>query len=225
MTALESLLLTIHLDEPCITHVEAMLKPYGWQCLHASNMTVVPALLAGAQPAAILVDGRGNDSVTIVSTIRQLPAPINGTPVLTIGGENSGPMGAGGHLALPLEERPFLDLLRRWAGPLGDHALRRAPWNFHYRLIRLVGLGSANTTLQNLKTTLEHAIEATASDEGILSAHRLAGIAGMCGFPELSRLWTDVDRGEPDALAAALGASRDAIVELDLALRPDDRTR
>ncbi len=74
--------------------------------------------------------------------------------------------------------------------------------------------------LRRLRGSLADAVGATdCGDAGeSISAHRLAGLAGICGFAELSRAWSRVDRQEDGAIGGAIAASHDAMGEIDRAL-------
>ena len=176
----------------------------------------MPHEVARCQPAAVLIDRSARRSREVIAEIRALAPPLNGTPILALGLEHAG--GAGGLLTPPLEEEAFLQLLRHWAGPLENNALRQAPWSPRYRLIRLLGLEAADAMLLRLRSALAQAVADHAGHRP-LSAHRLAGVAGLCGFSELARAWSRADRGEDGALDHAIAASLTAITGIDLALR------
>ena len=210
-----SLLLIAGGDEALRTRAESMLGT-GWTVVRQSDPAAISAFALGSQPAAILVDANVSFALGTVAAIRLLPPPANGTPILTLGG-TSPLSGAGGHIATLFSEAEFLALLRQWAGPLDDHALRAEPWNFRYRLIRLIGLENGDAMLRRLRDALMQVVDGAAGEPN--SPHRLAGIAGLCGFPELGRLWTAVDRGEDDALPPAIEGSRRCIAQIARELR------
>jgi hypothetical protein len=214
MTLKKSQLLTFSDDESLSSLVRTILAPFGWSCPREEALGPVLDRLARSSTAAILIDGRTAHAPETVEAIRGLSPPLNGTPILIIGRAQTS--GAGGVLPYPLEEGRFLDLLSHWTGPLDNHGLREEPWNARYRMIRLLGLEAADGMLERLRDTLA---EALTSDTENLSAHRLAGIAGMYGFNELGEAWSRVDRGEDSALAAAIIASRETVAEIDRLLR------
>lgn len=218
MAHVQSLILILTDDRELTDRARSALSAHGWRCARQAGLDHFLADLESLHPAAILLDERACDALAVVAAIRALPAPLNGTPVFTTGHEDSGAAGQEKHIEIALPPAHLWRLLGEWAGPLDDHGLRQAPWNFRYRLIRLVGLTSADAMLQRLKDTLEEAVETVASGDETVPAHRLAGIAGMCGFPELGRAWSLADRQEDGALDAAIKASRDTIAELDAAL-------
>lgn len=198
MTEHTSLFLILSEDGVLAAHVNDLLDRFGWTCRREHGLDRM-----AERPAAVLIDGRDARAAETIAEIRALDAPLNGTPILTLGVEPPG--GPGGALAFPLGDEDLLQRLRHCAGPLGDHALRAEPWNPRYRLIRLLGLDGADAMLGRLR-------EALAEES---SAHRLAGIAGMCGFGDLSQAWSRVDRGEDGALGPARTASREAATEID----------
>lgn len=172
--------------------------------------------VARCQPAAVLIDASTPRSGDVIAAIRALAPPLNGTPILGLGVEHAG--GAGGVLTPPLEVEVFVRLLRRWAGPLENDALRQVPWSPRYRLIRLLGLEAADAMLLRLREALAQAVTDHAGDQP-LSAHRLAGVAGLCGYSELAQAWSRAERGEARALDEAIAASLTAIAGIEHALR------
>ena len=192
-----------------------MLAPLGWRCNLHDDPRPMLVEVSRTQPAAVLIDGYAPGAGEVVAALRALAPPDNGTPILTLGLEHAG--GAGGALTPPLQEEAFLKLLRQWAGPLESKALRQVPWNPRYRLIRLLGLEATDAMLLRLREALAQAV-ADHADDLPLPAHRLAGIAGLCGFSELARAWSRADRGEDGALDDAVAASLDVIAEIELAL-------
>lgn len=209
MSIASSLLQIVGADADLVATVRAILAPFGWKVARECERAEMRA--------AVLLDARDPEAAEVVGAIRRLAPPGNGVPILVLGKAGLATAGAGGHLEAPLEEAALLALLRHWAGPLGDHMLRGEPWSPRYRLIRLMGLEAADATLARLAAALGEAV-AAAGDGGTVSAHRLAGVAGLCGFAELGGLWSRVDRGEDDALPAALAASRSAAAEIARAL-------
>lgn len=193
-----SLFLILSEDGVLAAHVNDLLDRFGWTCRREPGLDRM-----AERPAAVLVDGRDARAAETIAQIRGLEPPLNGTPILTLAMEPAG--GPGGGLAFPLDDEDLLRRLRGCAGPLDDHALRAEPWSARYRLIRLLGLDGADAMLRGLRAAL--------GEEA--SAHRLAGIAGMCGFDDLSRAWSRVDRGEEGALEPARAASREAAAEID----------
>jgi hypothetical protein len=217
MTETRSAILLVARDETCLAYVKAFLKSFDWDIRQTSDPDVIAGITGAPAPAAIVLDAREGDCAAVIARIRQFPVPINGTPIVILGGDPALRVGAGGRLDMPPTQDAFTDLLRQWAGPLGDHTLRRAPWNFRYRLIRLLGLDAADSTLGRFGAALRQAIDDAAGGRDAVPAHRLAGIAGMCGFTDLSRLWARVDRGEDDAFALAIATSRSVIAEIEKA--------
>jgi hypothetical protein len=192
-----SLILVMSRDPAFAAEPGRWLAPFGWHC-KASAFDEA----AAESPAAVLIDTRDVAADDAVAMVRGWPSPASSTPLLTAGPD--------GDLALPLDEPAFLERLRQVAGPLADHEFRREPWNFRYRLVRLLGLDAADAMLLRLRSALEEAV----ADPAAAPAHRLAGIAGLCGLPELAAAWSRVDRQEEDALEPAIAASRRAIDQL-----------
>lgn len=214
----QSILLVVTKDDVLAAEACGSMAPFGWVCRHVPDGAGALAALAEA-PAAVLVDQRVAEASALMAEVRELAPPINGTPILTVGGAERGAVGSGGQLGLPLVRGALLALLRQWAGPVEDHALRGEPWHFRYRLLRLLGLDNADAMLRRLRSNLAEAVELALTGSAV-SAHRLAGLAGICGFAEVSQAWSRVDQKEQGALAAAIEVSRCAIVQIDVALGP-----
>lgn len=211
MPDMASLLVILSRAPALEAQIARILAPFGWRYRSVAELSAALGLLASDAVAAILVDTASHDPAMLTSAVRGLAAPANGTPILTIGAGAAAPTGAGGHLAVPLDEAAFTELLERWVGPLGDHALRAPPPDARYRLIRLVGFDNASAMLSRFRAALEDAIATAQRDPTAVPAHRLAGLSGMIGFAELHQLWSRVDAGEPDALAPAVETSRQAL--------------
>lgn len=215
--AARSILLAVTADPILTDQVCGFVEPFGWSCQRAADADLARISLAEA-PAIVLVDQRIDGAGTLMGEVRQMPAPVNGTPILTVGGEERGAIGSGGQLDLPLDREALLALLRQWAGPIDDHASRAEPWAFRYRLLRLLGLDNADAMLARLRANLGEAVERAEAEGSATSAHRLAGLAGICGFAEVSQAWSRVDQNEAGAIVGALEVSRRAIADLDAVL-------
>lgn len=214
MSDASGLLVVLSRNVTVAAQISAILDAFGWRVVAVPELDVALERLKGDVVPALLVDDAAQDAAAAIVAVRSLPAPANGTPVFTLGDAPVQPRGAGGHLTLPLQSPDLIALLRRWAGPLEDHALRVAPAGPRYRLIRLLGFDNADALLRSFGTALGEAIALAEADPRAVPAHRLAGLAGMVGFGELSRLWACVDRGEPGALKAAIVASSAALEAL-----------
>lgn len=207
-------LLVILTDNTALTvETAAILAPSGWLCRETTEIAAALPLIDGGA-SAILVDSDRREASTVARAVQGLPAPGNGVPILTIGRRPAALPSPGGHLTPPLDADALRDLLRQWAGPLDDHALRAPPFSARYRMIRLVGLDNANAMLARFRQTLAEAVETATRDPAAVPAHRLAGLSGMMGFAELNRLWARVDGGDGMALASAIAASRDAVAAI-----------
>lgn len=209
-----SLLVILSRNSTFFAQISAILEPFGWHCQRVDELSQVLVLLECNGASAFLVDDAAHDGAAAIAAVRGLAAPANGTPVFTSGPVETASKGAGGHLATPLASADLIALLRRWTGPLEDHALRTTPHDPRYRLIRLLGLDNAEALFRSFATALGEAIELAQTDPAAVPAHRLSGLSGMVGFGDLSRLWASVDRGEPGALDAAVSASRAVLQSL-----------
>jgi hypothetical protein len=216
MSETASLLAVFGEDPELAAQLSQLIMPYGWHLRFDKALSVVGDVMRSDRPAAIVLAGPPSEQAAAVAVVRALRDPDNGTPILTTGKDVAAPAGAGGHLSLPLEDLEFLDILRRWAGPLDDHALRTSLQG-PYRLIRLVGYDNASAMLDRFAAALHEAIATAGEDPAAVPAHRLAGIAGMVGFAELNELWARVDRREPGALNPAVEASRRTLRDIEKA--------
>lgn len=214
-----SILLIVTEDAALAAAVCGFVEPLGWSCRPVRDSANASRALAES-PAAVLVDQRFPDAPGLMAGIREKPAPINGTPILTVGGADRGAVGSGGQLDLPLDRGAFLALLRQWVGPVEDHASRGESWHFRYKLLRLLGLDNADAMLRRLRSNLGEAVERALTDGSAIAAHRLAGLAGICGFADVSQAWSRADRHEEGALAAAIAVSQRAMADIDAALGP-----
>lgn len=197
-------------DDPgLIEEVRVLLAPFGWTCGEGRDTASIVAVVTAGEAAVVLVDMRADGAEEVIPAIRRLPPPGNGMPILTTGVAVDWPGGPGGHVDRSLGNG-FLEEMRRWAGPLDDHGMRASPWGPRYRMTRLLGLPSADAMLERLRDALVEAVEAERP-----AAHRLAGVAGLCGFADLSQAWARVDQGETGSLPPAIAASRAAIDGID----------
>lgn len=198
----KSVLLILSRNTMLKAQAKQLLAPLGWHLQVVSQVPSALDLLAKDNIAAVLIDNADYDLAALTAGVRALPAPANGTPILTIDAA-----------AAPLDDAAFAELIEGRVGPLGDHALRAAPFDTRYRLVRLVGWDNASAMVERFRGALAEAIATAQRDPATVPAHRLAGLAGMIGYGELHRLWSRVDAGEPDALAAAVEASRQALAD------------
>ncbi len=210
----QSLLLLVTDDPSLELAIRDVLAPRGWALKTAGDTTTMFAAPELAKAAAIVVDLRANNGSRSASDIRSMNTPASGIPILVAGDVEARVDGAGGGFALPLDSDRFAALLEAWAGPLDAHRMRIAPFVPRYRLIRLVGLANADAMMTRFAAALKDAVDLSVTDPTRLSAHRLAGLSGMIGYSELSRLWSAVDNGVPEALTPAIAASVALLEEL-----------
>lgn len=197
-----SLLLILSADPGLGAQAERILEPFGWRIRSVAKVSHALDALTEEAVAAMLVSAAEHDLPELAAAVRALPAPANGTPIL-------------GDMADPLDEDAFTERLEHWAGPLGDHALRAPPFDARYRLVRLIGWDNASGMLERFRAALEDAIATAARNPDAVPAHRLAGLAGMIGYADLHRLWSNVDAGDPDYLIPAVEASKRALTTMN----------
>lgn len=164
-------------------------------------------------PALALLDGRRIDApaeaARWIAAVRALPGVAAGTPVMLVADAHA-PSCAGiaGRIDLPLDPATARPVVEQWCGPIADHGFRDAA-NPHYRLVRLAGRVQADALMRGFADHLANTIADAERGEPLgPAAHRIAGLAGLVGFGELTPLWSALDRDESADPAAALAASR-----------------
>ena len=111
--------------------------------------------------------------------------------------------GADATVPLSVTADALAELARRWWPVDPDDLL--------VRLERSMGTAEIDGLLSRLREQLE---AASAGDGGAVGAHRIAGIAGMLGFPQLGAAWLAVSHGEPGAEQVAGVETRRALFAL-----------
>lgn len=187
------------------------LEPQGWCCI---AIAAPEAIDAESLPAvAILGDGAPADAW--IAAIRALPGLAAGTPVLALGApDRAVASGARGRIDWPLYPAQAQAVLEQWAGPIAGHGFRD-PDSPLYRLVRLAGREQAESMVRRFADTLEDALALAARGEPIRPvAHRVAGLAGLVGFGELTPLWSTLDRPESADPAPVVAATEAVLARI-----------
>jgi CheY-like chemotaxis protein len=115
--------------------------------------------------------------------------------------------GFDGHIARSATAEALREAIEPWR-PANDTAKIEA-------LAATFGAAAIARLLDGFRGQLEAQLgidEGAARDAG---AHRLAGIAGTLGFPDVSRLWLAVSEGDDTAYPEARISARKALVQID----------
>ncbi len=83
------------------------------------------------------------------------------------------------------------------------------------KIAAIFGTAGIAHLLDGFRDLLENQLGLDDGAARYAGAHRLAGIAGTLGFPDLSRLWLAVSEGDDTAYAEARINARKALVEID----------
>lgn len=204
--------------------VEQLLTRDGWQCIFRSDCDTLHELIDDAT-ALLLTDGRGpaNGLADAIGRCRRLPTLAGSVPILALLHEdNELPAGASSRIPPPYDHEPLRRAIEQWTGPLADHDFRDLT-NPLYRLTRLAGQTDARRLLERFGHSVEEALDQL-SDGGVETAfvvHKLAGLAGLFCFTELSDLCAQVDRGESDDLVPIRAEAKRTLTMISRLQRPE----
>jgi len=115
--------------------------------------------------------------------------------------------GIDGHVAKPFTPATLRASIERWR-PITTAVPSTA-------LVAAFGAVEIAKLLSGFRDQLERQLDRDDGEERYTGAHRLAGIAGTLGFPEVSRLWLAVSEGDDTAYAEARISARKALAEID----------
>lgn len=211
--ALTSVALVYSQNGDLCTAVGRTLHGQGWSCRAFGLVADAMVYVGGANIALAVLDTRADGAEDFLYALRGGGLPGLGTPVLQAVGERWG--GVNAAVPFPCDDAVLTTAIERLTGPLGDHALRAAPFSPLYQLTRLMGAPDAILMMAQFAVTLREALADCAV--GALSAeraHRISGVAGTIGFYSVSKAWRAVEIGEPGAIDAAIVASRQALASL-----------
>jgi CheY-like chemotaxis protein len=210
-------LLLIVSDDPADHRVARETLTYpDWQVDHVNDAAAALERAQICRYALILVGIRSSagDGFGVADAIRRSGGASASAPIVVICAMPQiealaavRACGIDGHIARPATPAAFRAAAERW---------RPAPASTRVtRLAAAFGAAEIAALMRGLRNQLEAqlAIDDRSAAHG--GAHRLAGIAGTLGFPDLSRLWLAVSEGDATAYAEARMYARKALVEID----------
>ncbi len=193
----------------------AALSAAGWRVDRADSGEAAIAVARDRRYALILMDLQmpGMDGFEAARAIRSGGASA-ATPILAFTARRqadiAGPLrasGMDGHVAKPFAPEPLSAAVAPWRP---DDTPPPAA-----NLAAIFGAAEIAALLNGLRLQLEDALAADDDDATRRGqAHRLAGIAGTLGFPELSALWLAVSEGDDTACPAARISARKALARI-----------
>ncbi len=199
-------------DAVLIERIRSWLDPWGWSCPQINPGSPIDPAIAGSA-ALVLLDGRSEsaDLQALVQQARALPGKASSLP-LFYHADQAG-TGANAWVPVPLEREAFLALVEEWAGSVEDTDFRRlnAP---RYMLTRLAGRERAEAMLGRFVQSLIKALAAADGNGEPVSAHHVAGLAGVMGYTDLGKAWADVDADGASAFPRARVMSLQVLEEL-----------
>ncbi|SDA35143.1 hypothetical protein [Sphingomonas sp. NFR15] len=188
--------------------VRPLLEPCGW-AVHATSDAAVAVARLDDTVALLMLDARAAGAAALLADIRARPHPAASVPVLQWGGAGLPAMGA----PAPDDGAALAAAIAHVTGALSDHALRRMPHSPFYRLVRLLGTEDAVAMIDRFAGTMRAALTAPVITPDL--AHRLAGIAGAIGYPDLGRAWGAAEHGGAYAIERAMAASRATLAVIE----------
>ncbi len=186
----------------------------GWRTARAD--IGAPALEAarGHRHALILIDIRrpATDGFGTAAAIRAGGGISAATPILVI---------AAARRLVPAARLRASGIDGRIVSPFDADTLRSAiePWRPPdtpapiAKLAALFGAAEIGALLAGFRHQLDEALGSTDTPR-YAGAHRLAGIAGTLGFPDVSKWWLAVSEGDETASAKARISARKALAEI-----------
>ena len=194
----------------------AMLAKAGWHVDAAEDGRAAIAAVRQHDYALVLMDIQmpGMDGFDAAAAIRAGGGAGAGVPILAFtalsrddAASRLESSGMDGYIAKPFTAPTLLEAVEPWR-PSGKPHRSAA-------LAALFGESEINAMLGRFRQQLADALAAPdAHAERRARAHRVAGIAGTLGFPEVSNTWLAVSEGEDSQWEAARIAARKALAEL-----------
>jgi CheY-like chemotaxis protein len=193
----------------------AVLRAAGWSVDGAADGPAALAALRDGAYALVLMDIQmpGMDGFDATQAIRASDGPGAAVPIVAFTAlrraESIGRMwavGMDGHIAKPFTPDSLVAAVEPWR-PAERHPVER--------LATLFGAAEIASLLGRFRDQLSEAlVAADEADERRARAHKIAGIAGTLGFPEVSRTWLAVSEGLDSSWEAARVAARKALTLL-----------
>lgn len=203
-------------DEPLNRiFVARVLGAAGWRVVAAADGVAGLALLTAELPALVLLDLQmaGMTGLEVAEAIRALGGDAARVPVVAFTTVRlTDPQllidkGFDALLAKPCTPDELIAAAARWlptaalAGPT--------------RLEAVFGAQELDRLLAGFRDELATAVDLLDAPEGAERAHRVAGIAGTLGFPEVSASWLDVSEGDVSAIPRARRDALRALAAID----------
>jgi hypothetical protein len=210
MECLRSVLLVFSTNAEFVAAVKNPLQDFDWIIRDFDHISEIAGDFLSDPVAAILIDSQSFDAQSAVEAVRRLPAPANGTPILISGSDTVSVQGANGRFELAPPQL-FLAALEQWVGPLNDHIFRAEPQSPRYRMIRLMGGDATDSLFGSFKDALKAALDGPRDGQ---TAHKIAGLAGMMGYHELSIAWKSAEAGNAEIWLKAANLSRSLLKQL-----------
>lgn len=218
----ESPLLLLVDDEPT-SHAVAhqVLASAGWHVDYADAGETGVAIAAQRRYALILMDIQmpGLDGFGAARAIRAGGGASAAAPILAFTASRKGDLagsirvaGMDGLVAKPFTPKRLRDTVGRW-WPAEMPAPAR-------RLAATFGEAEIAGLIDRFRDHLEQALAADCADATARAdAHKLAGVAGTLGFPDVYRPWLAVSEGDLGAYAEARVSARQALCQIATAAR------
>lgn len=193
----------------------AILTTAGWQVDRANDGHAAIAMSANRRYALILMDLQmpGLGGFAAAAAIRSGGGASAAAPILAFTATRRTACLAqlrasrmDGHVAKPFTPETLRAAAEPWRPSDMPPPLAK--------LAAIFGAAGIATLLHGFRGQLEEAL-AVDDAQPYPGAHRLAGIAGTLGFPEISRQWLAVSEGDGTASAEARISARKALAEID----------
>jgi CheY-like chemotaxis protein len=193
-----------------------VLRAAGWTVDGAVDGPAALAALRDGAYALVLMDIQmpGMDGFDATQAIRASDGPAAAVPIVAFTAlrraESIGRMwavGMDGHVAKPFTPESLVAAVEPWRPSVDHHPAER--------LAALFGAAEIASLLGRFRDQLSEAlVAADEEEERRARAHKIAGIAGTLGFPEVSRTWLAVSEGLDSSWEAARVAARKALTLL-----------
>lgn len=203
-------------DDPAQrSFARAALGAAGWQVDEAADGPSGIDALSRAPYALVLLDIEmaGMDGYATARAIRARDA-FASVPILAFSSlrgraaeEKLRDAGLDGHVGKPCSPEDLVEAVRPWLTDKGATA--------RVRLEAMFGQAEFRRLLTGLRDQLEAALTTLDEDGLPARAHRIAGLAGTLGFPEVSATWIGLSEGDMSQRTAARIAARAAIHAID----------
>ena len=210
--------LILVVDDEFANHMvaNAALAPVGWRVDYAEGGEAGIAIAGRRGYALILMDIQmpGLDGFATARAIRggdgaSAAAPIlafTARPLASIA-DSVRASGMDGHVSKTLTPDELRGAIEPWR-PAGMPAPAT-------RLAATFGEAEIATLIDRFRQHLEHALAADGTDASTLAdAHKLAGVAGTLGFPDVFGPWLAVSEGDASAYPEARACARRALAQI-----------